>query len=258
MATTKKNTDPQLQARDDANVNRMMLVFVIAVAAVVALLMIGNGGAAERTFVHSVLPILQIVSAVLFAASAVWFGICRAKKKDEGTRVVTSSLVFIVTLTLLLSSLLYTFIGGTMVIAVVIAVTVISFVYYFYPRDFYALSLVTAIMAASVIGAKASAVSAVWRLIVAIAFKVLAFAVPAAVIVVFLILKKNNGTIRVGGKTRTPFKTGYHAYPFYITAAIALAGAVLAIVLPSFAVYAVFAILAAYLVFAIIYTVRMM
>lgn len=236
----------------------MMLAFVVAVVAVVALLMIGNGGARERTFVYSVLPIARIVSVVLLAGTAAWFCVCRVKKRDESQRVITSTFVFIVALVLCLSMLLYTVIGVTLIIAAVIAVTIAAFVKYFYARDFYWLTILTAVQAACVVGARAAAGQVIWKTIASSVCIGLSFIIPVVVIIFFCIVKKNDGNFKFKGKDHKILKPGYLASPFFITAGLTLVGAVTAIAAPAIAIYAVFALLAAYLVFAIIYTVRMM
>lgn len=241
---------------EEMTVNRMMLLFVAATVAVVILLLVGKGGAAERFFVHSLLLYFQIASAALVLAAAVFYFAGRGK--DESGKLVTRGGLLAAAALLFVVLISYIHVGSGVRVALVIALTVLCFVKTFYQKDFFIYSALTFLNVVSLFAVRAALTSALWKDSLIWLFRGLGILVPVAVIIAALLARKNGGVLALGGKKRHVLGEGALYSPFFIGSAVTLCGAAAGLFLSSIAVYAAIAALALFLVYAIVYTVKMM
>lgn len=240
---------------EDTIVNRMMLVFIEAIAAVVICLIIARSGKTENHFVAKVLPILRYIFIGATAVSIIWRIICKKRGIDESRRIITSTMLLNTSAVLLISSVIYTSVNNSGVIAFIVAATVLAFVKVFYQYDF---TLVTLLMFVGIIGLLAVRKTLTGYLpndIVIWTFRaVCAFIVPVYALIQALTASKNNGKAALFGRS---FPEGTIYWPFFAASALILAGAVAGIFFAPIAVYAAGAALVLFLVCAIVYTVKL-
>ncbi len=262
MILTKSKTTgiEGLTAKDRRNsdliFNRMVIVLAAAAAVLCGLLYIKRGAISgisktEVLFVVNVLPILTIAVGVLFAAALVYFIMKRVKRINESDKLLTSHSLLGMASVLFFVTLFYKSITGVYAIAFIIAAALLYFVYCLYERDFFWCSVVAG--AGSFLLLAGRSVS----MLISVGALALAILLSAAVILLFLMIKKNGGKLTVGGKKRTIMKPGYRYTPILVLAAILLAFAVLTLITTSLVLYCILALLAVYLLFGIIYTVKM-
>ncbi|MFA6948319.1 MAG: hypothetical protein WCQ72_05010 [Eubacteriales bacterium] len=251
----RKNISALGEREENAIVNRMMAVFVAAVCAVIILLMIGNGGAVERTFVINVLPVMKIISLVLLAGTFVWYIIDR-KAEHDSIRSFSPGVFVIASATLTAVMWLYTQLGVIFSVGIIIAVTVAAFVYYFYQRDFFWFTILTIIGAVSLVLSRQALNVWIVKTIALVAVRALCVIASLGFLAVIVLLAKK-GRMKLFGRELI-FREGTQRLPFIIAPALITAGTVIAFFAPAAATYAAFALLALYLVYAIIYTVKMM
>jgi hypothetical protein len=254
-AKNRKN-DPAKQNENEAVLNRMMLVLVVAIS-VVSMLIFGHGGRWERMFVSYALPWCRLVSAVLFIAALVYYIYMKKTGKDESTRVITSSFCLIVSAVALSAFLTYTLVGTSYITAAFItAVTLIAFTARYYPVSFFCLTVFTSVGLGFLLAARSGISSSLFYTVLAIASKVIAVLVPLAGAVWAFVKKKKKGGIIFDSAIRPVFRENESAAPFYIMAVLLIAGAATVSFFSGFTAYAVAAISAAYLVIGTIYTIK--
>ncbi|MDD6799722.1 MAG: hypothetical protein PUE85_04815 [Firmicutes bacterium] len=256
-----KNRKKRDEKTEELLVNRLMLLFVAAIVAVVALLAIKkNGMFAMASFIMNVLPWAILISGLLLAGAAALFIYRRVKHIDDSMKVFSSGVLLFVAAMLFLLFSTYEFVnrtsdGFSVTIAAIIIVTALCFIFSFYSRDFFRYSLFTAVGAALLYYSRGSVdfASGASRAVVT----VLAALLAAAVIVFMLVLRSNGGKISLGGKTITVMARNHKYYPFFIGAGSLLCALAFSAICSSLSIYALFAFAAVYLIIAIIYTVRM-
>ncbi|MBO5273577.1 MAG: hypothetical protein IJA85_12160 [Clostridia bacterium] len=260
MTKSKTTGIEVLTAKDRRNsdliFNRMIVVLVAAAAALCGLFIIKRDAMSgisktEVLFVVNVLPILTIVCGVLFAAALIYFILKRVKGISEADKLITSYSLLGMASVLFFVTLFYKSLTGIYAIAVVIAAALLYFVYCLYERDFFWCSLTAAFGSFLLLAGRS--VSPL------ISFGALALAIvlSIAVILLFLMMKKNGGKLTVGGKKRSIMKPGYQYTPILVLAAVVLAFAALTLITTTFVLYCILALLAVYLLIGIIYTVKM-
>lgn len=247
---------PAKQTENEAVLNRMMLVLVVAIS-VISMLIFGHGGRFERMFVVYALPWFQLASALLFVAALVYYIVMKKSGKDESTRVITSSFCLITAAVALSALLTYKLVGSSYITAgFIAAVTLIAFAARYYPVSFFCLTVFTSVGLGFLLAARASLSNSPFYTALAIAAKVIAVLIPVAGAVWAVIIKKKNGGIRTDSGIRPVFKENESAVPFYIMAALLLVGAATVSFFSGFTVYVLAVISAAYLIFGVIYTVK--
>jgi hypothetical protein len=254
-AKSRKN-DPAKQNENEAVLNRMMLVLVVAIS-VVSMLIFGHGGRWERMFVSYALPWCQLASAVLFIAAFVYYIYMRRSGTDESNRVITSSFCLVVSAVALSVFLTYNLVGSSYITAAFItAVTLMAFAARYYPVSFFCLTVFTSVGLGFLLAARSGTSNSLFYTILAVAAKVIAVLIPIAGAVWAFVKKKKKGGIRFDSGIRPVFRENESAVPFYVMAALLLAGAATVSFLSGFTVYAVAVISAAYLIIGIIYTIK--
>lgn len=254
---SKKERKAEEQKLNDVAVNRVMILFTLTVVGVVVLNILRNVvGKNEYIFVLNVLPFVQIGTALLVAAAAIWFYLCRKNNVDETYRLFKSSYVLGTAITIFVPALLYKYTHVTGAIVIMVAALVLCYVYNFYPRDFYMYSILTAVGAVLMYAAGLGKAYLTLFTIVKIAAGIVAIAVAIATLAVTLKVRKCNGKLEFFGK-KISFGGSFKYYPFVIGAVILLLGTIVSFVAGAATVYALCAFFAAYLVIAIIYSIKM-
>ena len=130
------------QEENDLMMNRLMLGFVIAVCAVTAVMMVKNSNNTIQLY-NTAGPVTAVVCAVLFALSAVFFGIRTKKRVNDSQKVLTRWNVLMSGIVALFCSIIF-FLNPAVAcaysVAMVIGACVLYFIWYIYPRVFFALS----------------------------------------------------------------------------------------------------------------------
>jgi len=242
----------------DMTVNRMMVIFVAAVVYVVALLLLKkNGTSFETMFVLHALPIVRLVTGLLFAGTVIWNVVNRKRGVDESGWFFGTIHAVIAAFILFISAMLYSYVGNSGIVTGVIALTVAAFVYCFYQREFFAYTIFTLIGTLALYGVKSGWSANIFKFIASIVLIAVAFILPILTIVFATKAKKNGGVLKLGKSKFNIMKPDGMYAPFYIGSVFMLAAAVVGLVFNSIAFYAIIAFLFLYLVFAIIYTVKM-
>ncbi len=233
------------RALEDVKLYRLMIEFGLAIVLIFLMIAGENNGLA---LMPKAMGALVIVSGVLFAASALFYTFNKKKSGDESLKVITKAGIFGNAAVLFFACAhFYLFWDAQMLTVAVIAALVLYLVHNIYGGSYFAYSLVAGAGFAALQTAEKSGhtITTLSTLVVNLAIAA-AFIIPAAAIVFAL--------IKIAGK-KVSAKILVGVIP---TAAIILAGAVLAIVNPAAVVYAIFALIAFYLVSTVAYTVKMM
>lgn len=251
----KNNTGAQ--ARNDVVVNRMMIMFVLTTIAVVGLLLIKRGTSFERRFVLNMLIYFQIASGILFAAAIIFFIFRCVKKIDDNLWIFSSRTLAVITGVIFFAFMLYTKIGNNRVVIGVIVALIISFIYSFYQRDYFWYTLFTALITVMLFVMKSPVYGVWWSDIFVYVSKILIFAVPVIVGVLFIIVKYKKGNIKIGKKNITVMKPSYWYLPFFTGAGTAVVCGALGLIFDALTIYAAVGFLGIYLIFGILYTIKM-
>lgn len=253
-----KKSKEEIELKNNTIVNRMMIMFGLATAAVVALLLIKrSGGATERIFVLDWLFYLKIASGILLAGAIVYFAVQKKRNVDESLKMFSSITLLILTVILFSICMLYQYFGNMAMVIIVIGALVLSFVYNFYQRDYFYYSVFTVINVMLMYLVRTGLSRMIWKNILIYTSKVLIFVIPVIVVGVLLYAKVKDGAVKFNGKSYMIMKPSYLYLPFYIGAAIAIIAGVVGLFLGSYVIYLIIAQLAVYLLFGIIYTIKM-
>lgn len=231
--------------RNDVKLYRLMVEFGLTVVAVLLAVAAGNANKIQLHF--SVMPILLVVTGVLFAAWAAFYSLSRKKAGDNTYKVVTREGVF-GNLTALFFGCLhfYLFEDAQALIIAIITASVLYFTYNIFDKPLLDFSVVTAVGFLLLKTSEISKVS-LTTLANAVVFgaKGLALVLPvAAIIYAFVRYSKK--------RSRVSF------VPIVVSSALTLAGALLTFLYPAAASFAVVGILICYLVTVVAYTIKNM
>ena len=149
--SNKKNRTPKTAAarfsavkiNNDLMMNRLMTAFVAAVTAITVIMCIRNANTSTVMY-ETVGPILAGVFAVLFLAALGFFLYRRAKKINDASRIVTKYSVLGCGVIALICAAMYAVKAGAASVGsviVILAATVLYFIWYIYPMAFFSLSL---------------------------------------------------------------------------------------------------------------------
>jgi len=261
MLSTNLNKDKAEQKaaarkKSDLVLYKLMLAFIVGIIGIFAMLAVGSSMQAQVNFITYALTPLLIISGLALAAAIVFFALQRSRHVDESRKVVTSAGLLGTAAVFFASCLYYSlssYSGVRQIVIFLICAVVLYFVYNIFRTDFFLCSVVAAIEM-NLVQISMNGSTTMIGQIMPIVFRVLAAAVPVAAIVFAVYLHVNKGT---AGKTKL-LEKGDHLYPLLVMSAASLIGAVLTILFPTTAVYAMIAILVVYLAIAVAYTVRMM
>lgn len=254
----KKRKD-ELDDKNNVIVNRMMIMFVLATAVIVALLLLDKQPARVVSgFRTNVIPYIQIASAVLLIGAIVFKVIRYNKKVFDGNKVLSSSTLLTLSIIFFSLSALYKFLGNSKTVIAVIGVLVVAFVWYFFQKDYFYYTIYTIISVLLLFGIRNGPSPTLIRNIIYFASYVLVVLIPVVLLIMLMTARKNKGVFKVGGKRYLIMKPSYLYFPFFVGIAVTLIGAILGFILSSLVIYVIIALFAAYLIFGIVYTVKMM
>lgn len=240
------------EKRNEILTNRLMFVFVLAIILITSLIIIVNGNFFPGIYYIDVARFLAVAIAVCAAASLVYFIVAKTKGKDESEKTLSSTFLLATSLFSLFVYGLFAYRGiyaTNIVISAIIAATIIYFTYYLYSKEFFLLTLATAVACYCVYFCQGRlAFNAVSMLA-----KVCLVIVPAAIFVYFFILGKPAGFL----KLFAPENKKSNKIPFVILIGLSVASAGMLFVTTGFTYYNILAILAYYLIMGIIYTIKL-
>ncbi len=231
---------------DDVKLYRLIIQFILAIVLISAVVSAGRGN--EIFIIGTVLPVLNIVTAFIFAAAAINFVVVKRRGIDESEKIVTSAGLFGNAAVLFLSGAhYYLFMDAKQLSFSLVIIALLYFVYSIYDTRFFDFSLFAAIgfLALSHSTLSTGIVGTLAKLLIN-ASLVLAFAVPVFTII-RAIVRKAKGKL-----------TSKCLVCTVLFALITVVGAVLVLVYPSAVIYTFFALLIVYLATTVVYTVKMM
>ena len=247
----KKRTNNQPISQNDVMMNRLMIVFVIAVSAITLVMSLRNANN-EITMIKTVAPILTWVLIALFAASAVFFGISKKSGKDDSQRSFTGYNVLGMGCVALLCAIAYAVnaaLATGYAVAMIIGACMLYFIYHIYDFHFFALSVFCMLQGMFLYtGYNNYAVGGIGYLIQVVS-RLGAIALPILFVVLAIIYVAR-------GKKATPKSL----VPIIVCALIGLAGGVLLTLSSLFYVSSLYMLLllaAAYVAVGIVKTLRM-
>lgn len=248
---SRKEKDTKIQ-RSEVLYYRMLVVLAALIAVIFSITYLTGTAEDYNNFVLNVSPVIAIVLAVLCIPAIIFFAVCKRKGKNEKNRVFSSG--YLLTLALWLTSVfaLYGRLSSRAVIAYIVVTAALYFVYYLFNREFFVFSLYAAVCAGILL-----IINSATRLehIIAIVFAVI---VSALVILLFAAGKNKPAVVKIGRYSLKITDGTFKSYPFIISAAILLIGAVLSFFIANAAFYSLIVLFACYLVFTIVNTVKMM
>ncbi len=251
----------RVSTKEEHITNEILLIFSCAFVAILGIIMIDNmfkntSTALTTTFV------LAVLGAVLLLCCAAGVVIAVRGKKQKNSRQRSIGLnfaVFSAAYAFICLYASYFFIDGIKHLYFLVpAVAVVSLIYFLYPSDFFAQSIITGAggfllfyfsnrMAIGYISTAMIIISAG------------AFALLAAAVVFGLILKKKRGRLSLAGKRFQVFPSNANYAMYFVTCALIAASLALSIVLgPERAYMFMFGVFTYLFVLAVFYTVKMM
>ena len=242
----KKEQKAAALKQEDIKLYRLMIEFILGVILVSAIIAAGNGN--EIYIVGKILPVTNVITAVIFAASAILFVLVKRRGVDESGRIVTTAGIFGNAAVLFFSSAhYYLFMDAKQLSLALVIVILLYFVYSIYDRRFFDYSLFTALgFLALQHSMLSTTIFSNFAILLVKAATVLAIAIPLFTVVRAIVRK-------IKGKLTTKL-----LICIILSSLVTIGGAVLAMFYPAAVIYAIFALLAVYLATTVVYTVRMM
>lgn len=247
----KKEKDTKIE-RSEVLYYRMLVVLAALIAVIFSITYLTRTAEGYNNFLLNVAPAVALVFAVLCIPALIFFFILRKKGKDERTKVLSSG--YLLSLSLWLTSIftLYGKLSSKSVIAYIVVTAALYFVYYLFNREFFVFSLYSAIGAGILLALHSS--TRAEQIISA----VLALIVSLGVVLLLVKDKKKPVEIRIGKSVVKITDGKFKMYPFAVSAAVIIVGAILSFFMADAAFYSLVVLFACYLVFTIVNTVKMM
>lgn len=232
--------------KNDVKLYRLMIEFALAVVAFYLTVMAKNSNQIDLHI--KVMPVVLVVTGILFALSAAFYGIGRNKNENNDYKIITRGGIFGNFAALFFGCLhYYFFLDAPLLIVTLIAVTVLYFIYNIFGGSMFEYSFITVacFTLLGITGVDTSIIPSVARAAV-YGSKFAALILPvAAVIYAFIRYAKKSGEKVM-------------LVPIIISSVLTLAGAVLNFVYPTAVIFAVFGLVGCYLIAVIVHTVRNM
>lgn len=262
MATEKKKIDTR---REEYATNRILVVFTYAFLLILGLMLAYRGYMSVSTMfvTQKILYVFAGIGAVGTVAGLAWgiFGKKRELKVINGWSVALGSLIVAICA---IFGAVATSSGVRMMYVFVPIVSVIILIYFLYPRDFFAISVVCACTAVLLwFISRSVADGFVWtrgiRVNLVFIGMIVALVLLAAYALAVRFVAKRDGMLKLGGKTveLVPPSTKYLLS--YLTAAVSAACILVGYICgAAVAYYLVFAAVAYLFILAVYYTVKML
>ena len=250
-----------IKRRNDIITYRLFILFGITVALVSFFVFIMNAGNTDIKTLSAISFAGLIVTGILFILSGLFFFYRLIKGIDESGMTVNSKNIFAVSLFAFLADSLIFFTGQNWIpflTALVIAVTILVYLYYLYQKEFFLFALFTAICCFLLYFTETSLLSGSFKT----GFRVLLAAAAIFVLAFSLILKKNKGRLNIGPFNIRILRKDAKYFQFFILAAFIAVCAVLGLItisLLSFLnfFYMICAVLGCFIIVGIYFTVKM-
>ncbi len=241
------------QAENDLMMNRLMLGFVLAVCAVTAVMMLKNSYNTIQLY-ETVGPVMSVVCLVLFALAAVFFGIRTKRGIDDSEKILTRCNVLVTGTVSLFCGVIFFLnppVACAYSVAMIISACVLYFIWYIYPRVFFALACVCVAQGFLIHAGFGLSTARAFSMLLQLASKIGTLVLPIAAIVWILLAAKKHPR----------FARGIALWQPITVCAVALIGAVLlwcgSLGIFYFAYhYVLYAIAAALAAVGIVYTVK--
>lgn len=245
--SNQKKKAVTVRAVDRDVVKYRIVAFTVAlIVAVLTVMILQNSNVATvLAFYNHVNPVLIPLFA-LGAAGAVALWVSRVKRGvDESREVFSASMLTVLSGGYFLACVGYVFFSPTRLLICLIAASALFYIYYLYPRTFFAYSALTlcAGILLSFVRFGVGVAGLIVPAILLVALEVLIFAM------IFGAKGAPAGLVPADFRARVPF---------LLTAAIVPVGLVLGLLAPSMLFYAIVILFASFLVTAIIQTLKMM
>jgi len=254
----KINNQAAARKKDDFLMNRL-LSLLVAVTAVIVLLLLFRRSFRDfdLVFISYVLPVLKVVSCAGLIAAVVNVVRCRKKGVDESYRYLSSPVLCGIAAVFTLMCFAYEYVLMIGVVVIMIAALILHFIYCFYQRDFFWVSVAALTGGVLLCGSVLDGTAVFARAVIKSACTVLAILLPLILIAAVLLLKKHGGMIQRKGRKIRLMKPGFLYSPFIAVSVVTLLGAAVAILAGGLMSYALIVLATVYIIIAIAYTVKM-
>lgn len=236
--------------KSDAAANKLYIMFFAALAAGFGVFRLGNS-MAQLTFMEKIKPFCLIGTGVLLILAIIYKFICHRQGKDERFKTFGSSFLLLLAASLFAVVALFGEILWRDLLILIVIGTVLFFIYNIYEREFFWYSLYTA-LGYVIFDLKFGAAFSIPKVIVTVAAVLFAL----AVILATASARSRRGRLVLFGKT-VGNVSEKGAYSFYATSALIIAGMILALFITGISPYSIAVLFISYMIFAVIYTLRM-
>lgn len=195
LKNTESYTKPVMtQEENDLMMNRLMLGFVLAVCAVTAVMMLKNSYNTIQLY-ETVGPVMSVVCLVLFALAAVFFGIRTKRGTDDSKKILTRCNVLVTGAVSLFCGVIF-FLNPAVAcaysVAMIISACVLYFIWYIYPRVFFALACVCVAQGFFIHAGFGLSTARAFSMLLQLASKIGALVLPIAAIVGLVLWTKKH------------------------------------------------------------------
>lgn len=254
LKTTTGYVKPVMtQEENDLMMNRLMLGFVLAVCAVTFIMMLKNSFNTIQLY-ETVGPVMSVVFFVLFAAAAVFTFLKIKRGGDDSKKILTRWNIGATGLIMLFCGVMFAFNPSVAIaysVAMFIGACVLYFIWYIYPRAFFAAACMCLFEGFAIHASYALSIVGPLNRILQMTSRIGSLILPIAAIILFILAAKK-------------YPRAFHGVPLWqllIVCAAALVGALLLFcgsfglfyLAYHYVLYAVAAVLAAV---GIVYTVK--
>lgn len=238
--------------KSDTVANRLYVLFFAALALVFAIIKVGNSIDLLLKYTYELKPFFLIGAGVLLILAIVYRFICYKKEKDERFITFSSSYLLLIATSIFCIVALFGSVLSRDLLALVIIGSVLFFIYNIYEREFFWYSLYTAV-GYLIFDVKFSSSLSLPRILVCAG----AIVLSVAVIIAVASAKHKRGMLVLFGKNAgTVSKKG--VYAFLITSALVIAAMILSLFIAGISSYSMMLLFVSYMVFAVVYTLKMM
>lgn len=253
----KKVSAKKAEKKSQTVLYRLLMVLAFDIIGVASLISVKKEAGRESFFVFKVLPVLTWVLVGLSVLAAGYYVFTKVKKINVSKYICTPLMLLGTIICGLLICVLYKSISLQKIVIMIIAVSLLYFIYYLYKHSFwlYAVYTAGAYLVLSLLGS-ATYFAAVPELHTAVKITAVVIAVVAGIFV--LTAKVKGGTISFGKTDINLYEDSFDVIPFSVTTGILLIASAVSFFTAILSIYMSALLLASFLVITIIYTIKMM
>ena len=249
------NNKKELERKNEIMINRLMILFILAIAMITLLVMGMNVSVVQYIDLYENYALTSvIVTGVLFVLSVAFF-VYNTMKKNSSDKTLNKynilglfSVLFLFALAILRQGILVL----PILLAVTISVTLLIFIYYLYQKDFFWIAVLTAVGCFLIYYTQSTLLRGYFAMFI----KIMLIALPFVLVWLTLELKKNKGYF---GKNKNIKLVGENmkCFPIWILCGLFVSAGVLSFITLSFIFYTIIAVLAYFLAVGIYYTIKL-